>query len=299
MTDPRRSARRRFPAHGFIGLAILLGAEASLLAGVAPVRTFFTPIAWTGYILLVDGIVLARVGRSQLTDAAGEFFLCALLSIPIWLIFEAYNLRLKNWAYVGLPEFLPLRLLGYGWSFATILPALFETSDLIAALLSRRREGPPETSAAAAETTPGTQVALMTFGGLCLGLPLLVPPIVGPYLFGLVWIGFVFLLAPVNASLGRWSPFRGRGTGDRARLAGLLLGGLLCGLLWEFWNYWAGAKWIYTFPMFQEMKLFEMPLPGFLGFPPFAVECYLMYDLAAAAWGGGWGGPVSRAREDR
>jgi hypothetical protein len=25
------------------------------------------------------------------------------------------------------------------------------------------------------------------------------------------------------------------------------------------------------------LKLFEMPLPGYLGFPPFALECYAMY----------------------
>ena len=29
-------------------------------------------------------------------------------------------------------------------------------------------------------------------------------------------------------------------------------------------------------PWVGEVKLFEMPLLGFLGFPPFAVECYVM-----------------------
>ena len=32
-------------------------------------------------------------------------------------------------------------------------------------------------------------------------------------------------------------------------------------------------------PFFEELKLFEMPLAGFLGFPPFAVECALVYRL--------------------
>ena len=40
----------------------------------------------------------------------------AALSIPLWLIFEAYNLRLKNWEYVGVPLPWPLAYLGYGWS---------------------------------------------------------------------------------------------------------------------------------------------------------------------------------------
>ncbi len=287
----RPGAGRRLPAHGVAGLAVLIGAESLLIAGFEPVRTFFTPIAWTGYILLADGAVFALAGRSQLTTNRVEFARCAILSIPIWLVFEAYNVRLKNWAYVGLPEALPLRLLGYGWSFATILPALFETSDLLLALARAGTRAAPAAVRDAEGASPGTQVASFTFGGLCLVLPLLVPPFIAPYLFGLVWIGFVFLLAPVNASLGRWSPFADSARGGRARLASLLVGGLACGLLWEFWNYWAGARWIYTFPMLREMKIFEMPLAGFLGFPPFAVECFLMYDLVAAAWGGGWGRP--------
>ena len=32
-------------------------------------------------------------------------------------------------------------------------------------------------------------------------------------------------------------------------------------------------------PFFEELKLFEMPLAGFLGFPSFAVECALVYRL--------------------
>jgi hypothetical protein len=47
----------------------------------------------------------------------------------------------------------------------------------------------------------------------------------------------------------------------------------VCGVLWETWNYWARVKWMYTVPGFESLKVFEMPLAGFLGFPPFALEC--------------------------
>ena len=56
-------------------------------------------------------------------------------------------------------------------------------------------------------------------------------------------------------------------------------GGLLCGFLWEFWNYWAAAKWHYSVPIMENVKIFEMPLPGYLGFPAFALECFTMYVL--------------------
>jgi hypothetical protein len=38
--------------------------------------------------------------------------------------------------------------------------------------------------------------------------------------------------------------------------------------------------------MFQGMKIFEMPVPGYLGFLPFALECFTMY--VSAAWVLGW-----------
>jgi hypothetical protein len=36
---------------------------------------------------------------------------------------------------------------------------------------------------------------------------------------------------------------------------------------------------VYTVPFFEELKLFEMPLLGFMGFPPFTVECYCLYNF--------------------
>jgi hypothetical protein len=59
--------------------------------------------------------------------------------------------------------------------------------------------------------------------------------------------------------------------------------GLACGILWEFWNYWAKAKWLYVFPIWQNVKIFEMPLPGYPGFATFALECFVMFEFLGAA----------------
>jgi hypothetical protein len=83
----------------------------------------------------------------------------------------------------------------------------------------------------------------------------------------------VFLLEPWNRRHARRSFLRDLEAGEAGPFCRTLLAGLLCGLLWETWNFWARTKWIYTVPVFAELKLFEMPLLGFLGFPPFAVEC--------------------------
>jgi hypothetical protein len=107
--------------------------------------------------------------------------------------------------------------------------------------------------------------------------------------FPLTWGSFVFLVEPWNRRHARRSFLRDLEAGEAGPLCRTLAAGLVCGMLWETWNFWARSKWIYTVPVFEEMKLFEMPLLGFLGFPPFAVECVVLLRFlrawaAAHAW---------------
>jgi hypothetical protein len=271
--------RQPFPAHGWLGIIALASAEWLMFRGIEPVATYFTPIAWSAYILIADAAVFARTARSRLRDAPVTMVRMALLSIPLWLIFEGYNLRLRNWTYVGVPNEWAAALIGYGWSFATITPAIFETSDLVQALLPAVPSKPLRISVAA-------EKALIVSGAACLILPIALPQRIAAYLFVLVWIGFPLLLDPVNHRLGLPSFLGDLSDGFLRRLYGFLGAGWICGWLWEFWNYWAQAKWHYTFPMFQQLKIFEMPVPGYLGFLPFSLECFVMY--VTSAWLGGW-----------
>ena len=63
--------------------------------------------------------------------------------------------------------------------------------------------------------------------------------------------------------------------------ARLLLAGLVCGLLWESFNYLAPQKWIYTVRGLDELKLFEMPLLGFLGFPALALDAFSFFAFVS------------------
>jgi hypothetical protein len=114
---------------------------------------------------------------------------------------------------------------------------------------------------------------------VCCIVPVLVPVRLGQYLFGVVWVGFVFLLDPLNHWAKGPSLLGDLEAGRTARIKSLLASGMVCGILWEFWNYWAAAKWVYTFPIMQNWKVFEMPLLGYLGFAPFALECFVMYEF--------------------
>ena len=265
---------RAFPAHGWLGLVALAGAEWLMFRGVEPVATYFTPIVWTAYLLVADAALFALSNHSPLREAPREFARMALLSIPLWLIFEAYNLRLANWAYVGLPQNLFARWLGYAWSFATITPALLLTAEVVAALGWFSRPGRPLRLADSGRRT------LVWLGAAMLVVPVILPRRIGGYLFAFVWLGFVFLLDPLLRRRGAPSLLAEFERGDYSRLGSLLVSGWICGWLWEFWNFWAVAKWVYVFPISQQWKIFEMPAPGYLGFLPFALEAFILYVFA-------------------
>jgi len=270
----RAPRRGRFRLWGWIGLGIILVAEALLFYGSRWVAIFITPIAWTGYVLLIDATVWSLRGESRLGSTPRHFLALAFWSVPLWLIFEAYNLRLENWVYVGLPDSLVIQGIGSVWSFATIWPAIFETADFLEALGLFRLHPARRT-----KLSRSAHLGMALVGLALVTVPVLVPPSVGRYLFGAVWVGFLLLLDPVNYYAQGRSLLRDLETGRSSALCSLLVAGLFCGVLWEFWNYWATAKWVYVFPILQGWKVFEMPLPGYLGFPAFALECFVMYEF--------------------
>jgi len=261
--------------YGWCGLGVLLASQALLPWRLAWHARWFTPIMWSGYILLADALVLRRRGASLVHDRPREAAFMATVSIPLWLVFELYNWRLRNWDYFGLPENPWLAGLGSAWAFATIWPGLFETAALLAAHgLFAGARGPARPPA------PGLLGAAVGVGLAFVVVPPLLPAPLRSWTFGFVWLGFILLLDPLNDRAGRPSLTGAWARGDRGLVYRWLLAGLLCGLLWEFWNYWATARWKYVgVPVFPQWKVFEMPLAGYLGFPPFALEAFAMYHF--------------------
>jgi hypothetical protein len=281
------------------GAVVMVASELATVAGVEPFATWNTPIAWTGFIVFADSVVFRARGRSLIRSAPGEFAVMALVSVPLWIVFEGYNLVIMNWYYIGLVDKFWLRQFGFAWAFATIWPAIFEGAELIGVLrgTSSSRERPQRgqrggkdreavatagiepRSGIASRGTNGfrASAAAVIIGGIMLAAPFAVSSEVARYLAAPVWLGFIFLLDPINRRFGAPSLGSELRQGDPRRLVNLALSGLLCGVLWEFWNYWAHSKWHYTVPIMENLKIFEMPVPGYLGFPAFALECFTMY----------------------
>jgi len=173
------------------------------------------------------------------------------------------------WHYHNLEPNPYLRRVGYDWAFATIFPAMFETAALLRASIFSRQIAP-----ISIRPSRLTLVLMFAFGAVGALVPLLFPSV---WYAPVVWLAFIFLLDPLNARRG-WPSITGDlARGDWRRLWSLLVSGLVCGVLWEFWNYWSLSKWTYTVPYFGNVKVFEMPVLGYLGFPPFAVECWVIY----------------------
>jgi hypothetical protein len=263
-------------AYGWAGIILLAIAEYGLLCKIDPFYSWFYCFAWWSYILVADNLLLKLRGWSLLSSRPKELAAMLPFSVFVWLVFEGYNLVVRNWAYEGVPAQWWQRWPGYALAFATVLPGIFITSDLVQYFLGWRRT----CAASESEFLRGTPETAPSRFFLLLGAALTIAPLLWPRIFfPAIWIGPIFLLDPLLENLGFRSLSLSIAAGDRSRAWSLIVGGLLCGGFWEFWNFWAASKWVYTVPYFHDWKFFEMPLLGLLGFPPFALECWVAYHL--------------------
>ncbi|MBI4605827.1 MAG: DUF4332 domain-containing protein [Planctomycetes bacterium] len=278
---PARSEARRRAGWVLLFAGLALGALAAwgLWRDVEWIAQPFYPYAWWSVILVLDGFSSLRRGHSLLTARWRCLGPIAVGSVTFWFAFELLNVRIQNWYYVGVfPASTPLGVLGAGLftvlSFATVFTGIFEMHEALTAagLWVRRRRRPGRTLPAR------VSYALQLLGLAMAGAAVAFPRYLGP----LIWGSVTLIVDPWNYRRGSRSALRDLEAGDRGGIARLLLAGLLCGLVWEGLNFFAPQKWIYTVRGLEGLKLFEMPLPGFLGFPALAFDCMAAYSLLAS-----------------
>ena len=264
------------------GIAGLGASTALLLDGVEPFATWYYNFAWYPVLLAGDGLVALTGGAGR--GRRGEFlllgrkgFLITVLvwSAVVWLFYELFNFRLQNWYYVNVPA----DRLGY-WSgtliaFATVLPAVFVAEGILAGL------GAADRVRWKTFTVSKSLLNTMRVAGFFMLVLVMAWP---RYFFPLVWGATMLLVEPENYRKSRDHSLLGDlEKGEPGRLLRLLMGGAAIGLIWELLNIHARAKWIYTVPFFENARFFEMPIPGFFGFPPFAVECFILWQAIVLA----------------
>ena len=273
---PSEFTKGRFPWWGWLG--IVMCAVAWYFAwhedGVPPEwrRHLFTPL-WLGYILAINALACRQSGWSMLTHRTGLLIALFAASVGFWWMFEYLNQFVTNWYYAGVKPagdwdyFLQASL-----PFSTVLPAIastwvwlrqFPRLDAIAL--------PPLRGHAtlARYALPGGLVALA-----CVG-------IWPEALYPALWLAPLLVLWSVQELLLGETLLTPMQHGDWRPLLQPALAALICGLLWELWNYGSLAKWHYSVPYVQRFLVFEMPLLGYAGYLPFGVECALVADLIA------------------
>ncbi len=270
------------PRQGALGLVLVAVAWPASWLQIAPLAEFaFFPL-WLGYILMVDALVLRHTGASRLTGNPLAFGGMFLASIPLWWAFEGINYFTQNWHYLGAETYSPLKYtLVASWHFSIVVPAVFETADLVGSFrwVQRWQRGP---------ALPVSRPILIA--AIALGLLSLAAVVFWPrYAFSVTWLSLFLLLDPINHFWGRPSILAQLRRGDWRTVVAFGLGALVCGWFWEMWNYWASPKWEYSIPFVEFAKVFEMPLLGYGGYLAFGLETYAAYHFL--------GGVVERARK--
>lgn len=267
--------RRRFPRWGYAGSGLI--AIGWYLAWVRPEgfqllweHSFL--LLWIGYNLVVDALNWTRTGTSLLTRNRAAYAGLFVLSIPGWWLFEFLNLYVQNWHYVlnrpmGDFEYAVRTSI----DFSVVIPAVFSTAEGWSS--SRLLAGSSRWKGLAV-----TRKRLAVY--ILLGIGMLVAVIALPrYCFPLVWACLFFVFDSLNGMMGAPSLLGFLERGNWRPVIALALGALTCGFFWEMWNFYSLPKWIYTIPFVDVLHVFEMPLPGYLGYLPFGLEVFALYVL--------------------
>jgi uncharacterized protein DUF4332 len=272
----RPRGRASFPAWGAGGIVLFGLGLWALLADLEAWNTVWYLPAWYGYLLVLDAVIHLRRGQSWVSARRRELAAMMLWSLPFWLLFEAFNLRLANWYYVFGLRTLWGSFLMSTLAFATVLPACFFHAEVLDAFgVFREKRWRP------LRVTPRFLAACVWAGVACAVLPLLFPR----WAFWMVWLAPFAIFEVVNYRSGAPSLLRDLEKGRPGRLLRLLAGGLLAGAAWELLNFWARTKWIYTVPGFEQWKVLEMPFAGFGGFPPLALSGFAYFSFVSSLRG--------------
>ncbi len=271
----------------YFWLALLgfLVVHALMLSRVEPVATYFFVFVWWSYILMVDGFIFWRRGASLFSRLRPKILILVFFSYLFWEFFELINSQIANWGYISLSAAGEIvfnnpvvRIVFKVLAFGSVLPGILETHELLEFIgLGKRLKflGWERTARFFRWKWWGRPRYLWMVAGIILFFVSLLWP---RYFFWTIWIAAILILDPMVESDGGKSIFSELREGRIRTFYRLLLTGLVCGVLWETWNYWAGLKWTYDVPFVGGWKIFEMPALGYPGFTLFAVESYIFYQ---------------------
>jgi hypothetical protein len=232
---------------------------------IEPFMYQFYIIVWWSFIILLDASLALKTKRFLILNKHLGFLV--IVSVAFWCLFELVNLRLQNWFYINVPYRANFRVAGYILAFGTVIPAIYLVKEILSHFIPDIKVKPVNLSHYPAYVIP--------LGIVCLVLSLVFPT----YFFSVAWVFLAFIVDGYNYRRGYPSFGKDIERGSLKQIIAASLSGMICGFLWELWNYWSITKWVYTVPYFEDLKIFEMPLLGYLGFAFFAIETIAFTNL--------------------
>ena len=251
----------------YLGVFLTLMGYSGRYTGIEPLNNQFYVFAVWSCIFLTDNLTYRVKGTSLLISRTPEFAALAVWSLALAALAELLNLRLGAWHYLNQPSILSTRWTGRALTWASVLPSLFVMAEMLQAfglfrgLRSRTFRIPP-----------GLPKFLYAAGAALLCLALAAPGLFWPLALPAVF----FLAEPLNLKLGLPSLLREWEGGLPEKTLRLAAAGLLCGLLWNWWNKAAGSGWEYALPG----PLSALPAAAYAGFPVLALAAYSLHSLA-------------------
>jgi hypothetical protein len=240
-----------------------------LVKRMEPFQYFFYVSSWWSYIIFLDTALALKEKRFFVLNR--HIAPLVIISCGFWCLFELINIRLHNWHYINLPVNMIQRYGGYFLSYGTVIPAIYLTKELIYILFGDIVVRP-------------FRIKRYPVYAISLGIVMLLLTLAFPrYLFACTWIFAVPVMDAVNYIRGYRSFMKDLEKGFAGHLVSAVVAGLICGILWEMWNYLSVSKWIYSVPFLEKGKVFEMPLPGYLGFLAFGMETIAFFNLFEGA----------------
>lgn len=260
-------------AMGLVGVLLLVLGQTLTLVHLRPVSEYWYGIVWTGFILASDAFLAWRTGASLILDRKRDFVAMVLLSASAWWLFELANvLLLDSWSYSPSPD-VPrwVQAVRSTYFFATLVPATFEAT-LLALFVAKAK--PAVIAQQPSLRRPLAALAMLAgaaFAGFALTYPIVSLP--------LVLIATGLIVDALNSLRGRTSLLLHLRARAFALPLAIAVGNIAAGVIGEMWNHPAAPKWTYRVPYADVVRLFEMPLPGYLGYAALALDLFALYHL--------------------
>ena len=269
---PRPTVVGRFPWWGWVGVAVM--AVGWVVAWnrfecCRAIQRYPYVAQWAGFIVLVNALCVRRAGWSPLTDRTKSYLLLFPASSLFWWFFEYLNRYVWNWFYVGVPGIGPVEYVIFATvCFASVLPGVVA----VAAFLGTFKVFDESAYAGMAKVNIRSWVSVVTLAGLTL-IGLAGIAFFPQFAYPLLWISPLMGFVLVQVMFREKCVLDVLARGNWGIVFRFAIAALICGFVWETWNYYSMAKWIYNVPWAERFKVWEMPVMGFGGYLPFGMEC--------------------------